>query len=107
PPLSKGVLLAFGVGFGVMAWRLVRLANRYFDPAVSPVLHAIVHDRSHIKLVRSQASSTKNVAMVIVEDDAGHRLDLRVPHGESAPELTELLDAFAELIPAAEVRRTG
>lgn len=103
--LPKGVLFVSAVFFAVVAWRTLRTANRYFDPDGSPVLRAILRDHEHIASVRAKRDG--DGALLVVEDDRGHHLDLRVGKRSADEELAALLDAFAELAPSAEVQRDG
>ena len=105
--VPKAVLLASAVFFAVTAWRTIKTANRYFDPDGSPVLHAILRDQEHIVRIRSEPSDKRGGPMLVVEDDHGERLELRVSESDTQRELSALFDAFAELAPQAELVRHG
>jgi hypothetical protein len=104
--IPKGILLASAVFFAVIAWRAVKSSTRYFDPA-SPVLRAILRDHERIARVRSEPVDDKGVVQLVVEDDQGSRLELRVNKANASKEMSALFDAFAELAPDAELQRDG
>ena len=102
---QKGVVLILAMVLAVTTYLSVRRSQRHFDLDSSPVLLAIARDPTKLAKVSSARPKPTGPWLVTVEDDAAHRLTLRLPPEASEEELSALLTAFAELAPDAVVAR--
>ena len=115
--VERGGLLVAATLLAVFTYRSIRAANRYFDKSASPVLAALAGPREHLVAARFEPAEPPPLglallggrpARVVIEDDAGHRLPLRLPPDEVARVAARrLLDALAALVPNLRIEGLG
>lgn len=96
--LTKGVLLISAAALAVTTYRSLKRANRFEEPADSPVLRALVQEPHRIAVVRYEPSRE----VVVLESDRGDHLDLRAPERREA--VDRLLEALASMFPDAALQ---
>lgn len=99
----KGGLIAVGLMFAVFCYRSLRASASYVDPTASPVLRAITQAPEQIAKVWVERGS--GPCFVVLEDQRGARLPVRIEAHRVDEDVAPLLDALAARFPEAEVSR--